>query len=336
MFNLLSFLISRKLKKRKFKPLLFLTGYCLVPLFMNAQQLPYYTQFKSSSFMLNPAVAGTQGTIYASMNYRMQWVGFEDAPRTSGLSVNGRMFDGQLGAGLYMMQDEVGPSRQTNYGASCAYHIRFPDCELSAGLAGNYTKYTLIGSKISIHNSQDPSIDQTVNYNSFVPDASAGIYLYNDRFHIGFSALHLLQSKAELYKNDSTKKGFIQYATQVYATLGYNYSQNPDYLFENTLFVNYVKSVPLMLDYTLRVHYRSKVFFGASVRLRDAIAIHLGATIMERFQVAYSYDILVSKFRNYSSGTHEIVLKYSFNRVFSDKNNPMKKKFAHQKYNNLF
>ncbi|MES2396693.1 MAG: type IX secretion system membrane protein PorP/SprF [Bacteroidota bacterium] len=333
---MLQFIINAKLKKHLLISALLLTAYCFMPFILKAQQLPYYTQFKSSSFMLNPAVAGTQGTLYASMNYRMQWVGFDDAPKTSGISLNGRLFEGKMGAGLYMMQDEVGPSKQTNYGASYAYHIRFPDCELSAGLAGNYTKYTLMGSKMTIHNSQDPSIDQTLNYTSSVPDASAGIYLYNDRFHIGISALHLLQSKAEFYKGDSTKKGFIQYATQVYSTFGYNYSQNPDYVFENTLFVNYVKSVPLMMDYTLRVHYMGKVFFGASVRLRDAIAIHVGATFLESFQVAYSYDILISKFRSYSSGSHEIVLKYSFNRVFDDKNRTRVKKFAHQKYNTLF
>ncbi len=283
--------------------------------------------------MLNPAVAGTQGTLYACMNYRAQWVGYDDAPRTSGISLHGRFFNGKMGAGLLMMQDEIGPSKQTNYGATYAYHIRFPDCELSAGFAGNYTKYTLDGNKILLHNSQDPSIDQTISYTANATDASAGIYLYNDRFHIGFSALHLLKSKAELYKNDSTKKGFIKYATHIYSTLGYNYSQNPAFVFENTIFVNYVQAVPLMIDYTLRVHYRRKVFAGFSLRLRDALAIHIGANIMERFQVGYSYDILLSKFRNYSSGSHEIVLKYNFNIVEDDKTSIKKTKFAHQKYN---
>lgn len=334
--NSIKLLIFRKLKKLIIISGVLLIGFFFIPDILSAQQLPYYTQFKNSSFMLNPAIAGTQGAFYASMNYRMQWVGYDDAPRTSGLSLNGRLFNGKMGAGLYLMQDEVGPSKQINYGASYAYHIRFPDCELSAGISGNYTKFTLIGSKILLHNSQDPSVDQNISYTANVPDASAGIYLYNDRFHIGFSALHLLQSKAQFYKNDTAKKSFIKYATQVYSTLGYNYSQNPDFIFENTLFVNYVEAVPLMIDYTLRVHYKGEIFSGISVRLRDAIAIHIGVTIMHHFQVAYSYDILVSKFRNYSSGSHEIVLKYTFNKVFDDKNSPKVKKFAHQKYSNLF
>lgn len=301
-----------------------------------AQQLPYYTQFKNNFFMLNPAIAGTKGIINTNMNYRMQWVGYDNAPQTSSISLHSRLFNGKMGAGVSLMQDKVGPLQHTNLGASYAYHVRFPDCELSAGIAGNYTQYTLIGSKILLHNSQDPSIDQTISSTAMVPDASAGIYLYNDRFHIGFSALHLMKSKAEFYKGDTVKKGFINYATQVYSSLGYNYSQNIDYIFENTLLINYVQGVPLMLDYTLRVHYKEKMFAGVSVRLRDAIALHIGAKIMDHLQVGYSYDILISKFRNYSSGSHEIMLIYNFNKVYDDNIKPRANKFAHQKYRNIF
>ncbi|MES2591784.1 MAG: type IX secretion system membrane protein PorP/SprF [Bacteroidota bacterium] len=301
-----------------------------------SQQLPYYTQFTTNAFLLNPAVAGTRGTVNTCAGYRMQWVGYEDAPRTSSISLHSRMFKGKMGAGAYLMQDKVGPSQQTNIGASYAYHIRFPDCELSAGLSGNYTKYTLIGTKMLLHNTQDPSINQTVSNTAGATDVNAGIYLYNDRFHIGVSGLHLLQAKTEFYKEDSVKKGVIKYASQIYSTLGYNYSQHPDYVFENSLFVNYLAGVPLMIDYTLRVHYKQKLLTGISVRLRDAIAIHLGATLMENFQVSYSYDILINKFRNYSGGSHEIMLKYNFNKPYNDKNGPRVSKFAHQKYGNMF
>ena len=286
--------------------------------------------------MLNPAVAGVKGVVNAIIDYRMQWVGYEGAPQTSAVSLHSRFLNGKMGAGLYVMDDKTGPAQQTNFGASYAYHIHFPDCELSTGISGNYTKYTLIGSKLFLHNSQDPSIDQTISYAAGVPDASAGIYLYNDRFHLGFSTLHLLASKAEFYKGDSIKKGLVRYARQVYASLGYNYSQNADYIFENTIFINYVQAAPLMLDYTLRMHYKGLLFTGVSVRIRDAIAFHVGATIMDHLQVSYSYDLLTSKLRNYSSGSHEIMLIYNFIKAYDDTNTHRTMKFAHQKYKSFF
>jgi len=319
------------------KKLIFISVILQLSCSLNAQQLPYYTQFVSNAFMLNPAITGTKGLVNATMDYRSQWVGYDGAPQTSSASLHSRFLNGTMGAGLYVMQDKVGPTQQTNVGGSYAYHIRFPDCELSAGVAGNYTKFAIIGSKVLLHNSQDPSIDQFNTNSVGIPDASAGVYLYNDRFHIGFSALHLLKSQADLLSTkDSTKKGLIKYFTQLYATLGYNYSQTPNFIFENNLFCNYIKGVPLMLDYTLRVHYKQQVFTGISIRLRDAIAIHAGVTILTHLQISYSYDILISKFRNYSTGTHEIVLIYNFNRSVNDKNNLRRSKFAHQKYSNLF
>jgi type IX secretion system PorP/SprF family membrane protein len=299
-----------------------------------AQQLPYYTQYKSNDFMLNPAITGTKRLIDARLNYRMQWVGYTDAPRTESFSLHSRFMKGTMGAGLYVMADQVGPSKQTNIGLSYAYHIRFPDCELSVGVAGNYTNYTLIGDKITLHNSQDPAIDQYITNSTWVPDASAGIYLYNDRFHLGLSALHILESTAELYKADTTKKGLIRYATNVNFSMGYNYSQNHDYIWESTLYGNYTIGAPFIFDYTLRIHYKEKMFAGASVRLNDALALHVGATFMEYFQVSYSYDFLIGKLKSYSSGSHEIMLVFSSD-LSKNKHNK-NDKFLRQKYQYLF
>lgn len=299
------------------------------------QQMPYYSQFKSNMYMINPAITGTKRLVDARLNYRMQWVGYDDAPRTTSFSLHSRFMKGKMGAGMYLMQDNIGPSKQMNLGASYAFHLRFPDVELSAGLAGNFTKYTLLGNKMFIHNSQDPALDQHTTNSTWVPDANAGIYLYNDRFHVGLSALHMLGSTAEFYKNDTLKKGLIQYASHINFTLGYNYSQNPDYVFESTIYGSYVTGVPFNLDYTLRLHYKEMIFAGFSLRLRDAVAIHVGGTIMEDYQVSYSYDFLIGKLRSYSSGTHEIMLSFS-SSVFKQKRGRVNDKFLHQKYAYMF
>ncbi len=300
-----------------------------------AQQMPYYSQFTSNNFMLNPGITGTKRLVDARMNYRMQWLGYDEAPRTESVSLHSRFYKGKMGAGLYLLQDKVGPAKQTNLGASYAFHFRFPDVELSAGLAGNFTKYTLIGNKISIHNSQDPSINQYITNSTWVSDAAAGIYMYNDRFHVGLGVLHALQSEAEFYKADTTKKGIIRYVNHLNFTLGYNFSENKDYVFENTLYGNYVVGAPFNLNYTLLVHYKEKIFAGLSLRLHDAVAIHVGAVFLKDFQVSYSYDLLIGKIRNYSSGSHEIMIVYSSN-LFKSKHSGINEKFLHQKYGYLF
>jgi type IX secretion system PorP/SprF family membrane protein len=309
--------------------------FCLAISAATAQQLPYYTQNKSNAFMVNPGVTGTKRLLDARVNYRKQWVGYDGAPTTTSIGLHSRFFKGKMGAGLYYMQDKIGPQKQSNIGASYAYHIRFPDCELSAGLAGNFTKYTLIGTDIFLHNNQDPAIDQTITNSTWVTDASAGVYLYNDRFHVGVSGLHVLQSTAEFYKADTTKKGIIKYTTQGNFTLGYNYAQNPDFVWESTLYAMYVKGAPMFLDYTLRLHIKQMVFTGISVRLRDALALHVGYTFLDAYQISYSYDFQIGGLKRFNSGSHEVMLAVSHN-IFTKKRGRVNDKFLHQRYGYLF
>ncbi|MGZ4033978.1 MAG: PorP/SprF family type IX secretion system membrane protein [Bacteroidia bacterium] len=317
------------------KHLLYIFLFCFATNFLVAQQLPYYTQFRSNEFITNPGVTGTKRLLDARVNYRTQWVGYDGAPQTTSVGIHSRFMKGTMGAGLYFMQDKIGPSKQSNIGVSYAYHLRFPDTELSAGVAANFTKYSLIGTDITIHNTQDPSINQFITNSTWVGDAAAGIYLYNDRFHVGASAMHVFQSTAEFYKADTTKKGLIRYATQANVTLGYNFSQNKDFIWESTLFASYVKGAPMNLDYTLRLHYKETVFVGVSVRLHDAIAFHIGYTFFGSYQVSYSYDFLINGLRSYSSGSHEIMIAVSHN-IFTQKRGRVNDKFLHQKYGYLF
>lgn len=299
-----------------------------------AQQLPYYSQFRGNIFMINPGTTGTTNFLDARLNQRIQWIGYDGAPKTSSLSLNSRLLKGKMGAGMYLLQDYVGPTKKTDIGLSYAFHLRYPDVELSVGFSGDFTRYSLVGSKVTIHNTQDPSVDQTsTTVSKWVPDANFGIYLYNDRFHLGVSALHLLESRAILYKSDSVKKGAIPYVTNVNATLGYNYAQNPRYIWESTVYGNYTLGQSIMLDYTLRVHYNEKLMGGFSIRMRDAVAIHMGMTFLNYFQVTYSHDFLMSKVRNYSSGSHEIMLIFKYK--VPHKNGRVDPRFLHQKYSYL-
>lgn len=300
-----------------------------------AQQMPYYTQYKNNQYLINPAITGTKRLIDARIGYRTQWVGYVGAPKTTDVSVNSRFFKGKMGAGIYLMQDKIAAEKSTNLGVSYAYHIRFPDCELSAGLAGNFTKFTVDGTMLDIHNSQDPSINQYITNSTWTSDLSAGIYLYNDRFHVGLSGLHTLSSTAELYKDDTLKKGLNTFVPHVYFTLGYNYAQNIDYIWESTVYANYTKGAPFFLDYTLRLHYKQKIFGGISLRLHDAIALHVGMSFLNDFQVAYSYDIQIGGLKAYNSGSHEIMIVYSSN-IFKTKHRGFDDRFLHQRYGYLF
>ena len=298
-----------------------------------AQQLPVFTQFKSNHFLFNPALTGTKKNIDLRTNYRNQWGGFEDAPLTQCVSLNSRILKGRAGVGGFIYKDETGPIKLMDYSLNGSYHLRFSDVEFSIGAAASLTELSLNASKIGIHNSNDPSIDKKVSQKIWGTDIGAGMYLYNDRFSFGVSALNMLKSSYELYKSDPLKRGLISNRTHWYMTLGYNYSQDPDYLWEHTFLVNYVLGVPILFDYTLRMHYKKKYFVGTSFRMGDAIALHTGVVFKEIFQISYSYDIIISDLAKTNIGTNELMLVYSIN---TGKKKSSAKEFDKRKYQYLF
>ena len=313
---------------------LFIIHFLLFPFFLSGQQIPFYTQTTSTSFLINPAIAGTKKSLDLRIGYRNQWTGFDGAPVTEYASLNSRLFAGRMGLGVYAYKDETGPISRTNYTGAYAFHLRFPDVELSIGLSGSIIQYQINGSKITIQTPGDLVIDQTKTKTILAPDVGTGFYIYNDRFHFGASALGLLSSTINDYGKGSIPKEPGSLNTHFYLSLGYNYSGNPDFIWENNAFATYVKATPIFMGYSLRMFYKRKIIIGTSIRLRDAIALNVGYVIADKFHISYSYDVIVSHLRPYNGGSHEVMLAYSV--VGKKKIHRGNDSFQRQKYGYMF
>lgn len=304
-----------------------------------SQQMPYYTQYKSNQAMINPATLGTKRTLDARTNYRLQWVGFDDAPKTATININGRLYKETMGLGVGYFNDRTGPTKRSDLSLGYAYHLKFQDVELSVGAAFHMLNYQVDGTLLNMHIAQDNVIDMTITQKKNANDLSAGIYFYNDRFHIGCAALNLLETDINFYPgSDTTHRTNIAMVPHIYGSVGYNWSGDPDFIWENSLQALYSESNPITLDYNLRIHYQQKIFGGLAFRIRDAVALQLGATFMDEFHISYSYDIIISSLKKSQSGSHEIMLAWS--KSFNDDGGRKKKhdnsRFKKQKYGFMF
>lgn len=287
--------------------------------------------------MLNPGVAGTKRIVDARMNYRNQWTGFDNAPVTMGVSANSRILGGTMGVGAAYFTDKTGPTKRSDFSFAYSFHAKFDDVELSVGAAVHNLSYTVDGTKLHMHIPIDNAIDLASSQTKKVWDASAGLLFYNDRFHLGLSLLNLLEPSINYYpETDTVHKTNIRMVPHVYGSVGYNWSGQPDWIWENSLQVLYAQANPMTIDYNLRLHYLQKVFGGVSVRLRDAIALHAGVTFMEEFHISYSYDIITSPLRSFQSGSHEIMLAWSSNIGLDKKKKYDVSRFKRQKYGFMF
>lgn len=280
---------------------------CLVVSVMNVtgQQLPQLTQYQFNDYVFNPAVAGSRPLFELRSGHRYQWVGIQDAPRTftfSGTTPVGE----KMGVGGYLFTDIVGPTRRTGVQFSYAYHLRLTeDIKLSLSLSAGLLQFLIDGSKIQFHDPGDPIMDDQLR-GDLLPDAKFGFYLYGERFWFGAAAPQLLHNK--IYFLDETNETLSRMEDHYYAMGGYRFPVGEDWRVEPSFLVKYTSPVPAKIDLTATVRYKDTFWLGAGYRTNDAYCAMVGYWLKKTFQFGYSYDIITSNLRNYSTGTHEVML----------------------------
>jgi len=295
------------------------------------QQLPSYTQSSNYYIAYNPAFTGIKKNINVMLDYRDQWDGFEGAPVTESFMLDSRMLKGKIGVAGSVVSDETGPYKRTAYTFNFAYHIHFSDVELSLGANGSETKTFWDSRLVSVHNSGDPAVDRSVLDYQWTPNASFGALLYNDRFHFGVSVINVMEENAHFFKNDPGHKAKLTTQGNYYFNVGYNYSANPEFIWENNLVAMYTKGSPINIEYNLKLNIKKSLYVGTDIRLGDAIALQAGFRLMDKIQIGYSYDFVTFPLSRFQAGTHEITLIYKSN-IQPDNKYHHANDFQHQKY----
>jgi len=299
----------------------------------HAQQYPFWSQYRSNLFMMNPAAAGTKKDVDFGLVYRNQWVGMAGAPKTLSASINGRVAKGKVGLGAFIFQDKIGPYAYTSVAIAAAYKIKFPDVALSFGMNGSYNSQGINGASLTYQNTQDIAFTNILSNGSAKAfNAAGGIMLYNDRFHIAISANNLAGTSFnyDLTKEDP-KKGQFKTVPHFCISVGYIWSGNPNFIWENNLMAVIVTGTPFLIDYYLRLHIKNAFFFGAGIRVGSAVVAQLGYTFPQWGQISYSYDYTTNKLNSYNSGSHEIRLGFFFEKQKRRKGRGAGE-FIHQRY----
>lgn len=277
----------------------------------NAQQLPQYTQYMLNEFAINPAVAGKEEFADVRSNNRYQWVGITDAPRTYMLTVHGPMKLKNMGLGMNLFTDIVGPTRRVGLNFSYAYHIKLnEETKVSLGLSAGVLQWGIDGHKLQLHDAGDENL-LTQYQTTYVPDFGAGVLVYSKKYYIGIAVPQIYQSKINLYPGVESKSKLV---THFNVNGAYKFDLGEDFKLEPSFILKYATPAPMKLDVGVRGIYREQVWLGAAYRHNDAVTALVGYLYKNYLMIGYSYDFSTTNIRRYSSGTHEVMLGLRFSR----------------------
>lgn len=293
------------------KKFIYITVIVLLVSNLQAQQLPQYTQYMLNDLAINPAVAGKDNFADVRSNNRYQWAGLTDAPRTYMLTLHSPLKNRHMGIGTHIYTDIVGPTRRVGISLAYAYHIKIAEkTRLSLGLNAGIQQWGIDGHKLHLHDAGDENL-LTQYQTKMVPDFGAGLYVHNEKWYIGFSLPQLYQSPIKLYP-DGDHKGTL--VTHFLLNGAYKFNINDDFKVEPSFVLKYANPAPIKLDVGARVIYQEQVWLGVGYRHQDAVTALIGFMYKNYLMIGYSYDFTTTNLKNYSTGTHELMLGLRFSR----------------------
>lgn len=288
--------------------------FCLMTAFSWSQQLPIYSQFYWNDYVINPAYTGMNDNPVIQAGIRNQWTGFQGAPGTYTLGGHGLLQKQKMGlGGMIFIDDTGGAISQTGIMLNYSYLLEMNDKNsLTFGLSGIINQYIYDGSDIQIQNS-DPTLSGSSK--NVVPDFNFGLmYKFDNRVKIGVACNQLLGSRLRKFNAmDPSGLADNRLARHYHITASYKANVNEKidiepYTLVRTTFIN-----PIQFELGARGIFSEKYFAGIGYRYQDAFIVIAGVNL-NQFSFGYSYDYTTSLLRNYSSGSHEIMLGYRFKK----------------------
>lgn len=289
---------------------------------------------------VNPAYVGYKEEWFAQIGMRSQWTGWEGAPKTGTISIDGVLDEASKrhGVGLSLTADKLGAQAATSFYLNYALRLQLNNEDtqrLSLGIAGGVTQYSLDGNKLRPNDVNDEFVNKG-KIADWAPDIRLGIYYYNPKWYAGVAVQDLFSgsdSGSDYRFNQNTTENLFR-TISGYFIAGGLIEMNEGFLLRPSLLVKDDFKGPTTLDVNLMFVFMNKFWVGGGYRTRakvfnrdyqrqsvdklSALNAMTGIVqfyVSDRLRIGYSYDAMLNRMSGVQNGTHEITLGFTFNRT---------------------
>ena len=297
--------------KTKIKHLAIVGVLSLITALSYAQQDPMFTHFMFNTLSVNSGYAGSRNALTITGLTRHQWVGLDGAPTTQTLTAHTPLLHEKLGVGLSVVQDKIGPIKQSNFYGDFAYKIAAGKGKLAFGLKGGLSILQGNLTSLQLTDENDPNFSSNIQ-TRILPNFGFGVYYAQERFYAGASTPRMLRNTfvadTASGSNNLNKESrhFFLIAGSVFDIVGKNIQFKP------TALVKIVGNAPVEFDLSGSLILKEKLSVGMMLRSGDGIGALIGYQFTDQLRAGYSYDQALTRLRAQNRGTHEIMVSYDF------------------------
>src|SRR5690606_34565164 len=293
-----------------------------------AQQNIQFTQYIFNSMSVNPAYAGYKEEWFGQLGLRSQWTGWEGAPKTGSLSIDGVLdpVGRRHGVGLQITGDKLGAQAAVSAYANYALRLQldqYDEHRLALGIAGGVTQYGLDGNKLDPLDYGDELLPEG-KLVTWRPDIRLGVYYSNPNWYSGVSIQDLFAGTAigEDFQFNQNALESIYRKVHGYLIAGALFELEEGLLLRPSLLVKDDFRGPTTLDVNAMLIFNGKFWIGGGYRTRSRIfnrtyqdqtpnklsSLNSFSGVAQfyinpKLRVGYSYDHMLNSMSGMQGGT---------------------------------
>ncbi|MTE27051.1 MULTISPECIES: PorP/SprF family type IX secretion system membrane protein [Winogradskyella] len=276
---------------------------------MHGQQDPQYTQYMYNMNIMNPAYAGSRENLSFGLLYRNQWAKIDGGPET-GTFFGHAPIGNNLGLGVSLIADQIGPVKETNAYVDLSYTLRLGgEHRLAFGVKAGATFHdiNLTSGNVDVIDMNDPFFG--IGINETTPNIGAGFFYYTDKYYLSLSVPNLLSS----VHLDSNGNKIGSETQHYFVTGGYVFDLSPNTELKPSFMVKSAFDAPTSFDVNLNARFFKKFEIGASYRLDDSFSGLVNFALSPSLRVGYAYDAVSSDIKAFAPASHEVMLLFDLN-----------------------
>ena len=274
----------------------------LMSLSAHAQQDPLYAQYLNNPLLLNPAYAGAGKTWVTNVGYRKQWAGFDGSPTTLTFSSHISLVNNKVGAGLMVIQDNIGEAKNTEITANYSYRIEKDDQSFLFGLSTGVMRYQVNPAELNLLNPGDPAFGFT-NETQF--NTGVGAMMKSERYMVGLSIPKLIPGRVSATGGQNIEI----YNRHVYLFAGYIFNINERLKFKPTTLLKGTAGAPASVDLNANLMIDQSYLVGILTRNFNTYGLLVQAWLKD-IRVGYVFEVPTNKSVGQQFTSHDIALTY--------------------------
>lgn len=274
-----------------------------------AQQEYSFSHYADANSFINPAATATENQQKLTGIFRKQWVNFNGSPMTGGISYEHPLSSYNMGLGGYIFSDQIGATNMTNVVVNYSYSLKLDNKhKLAMGMdlgadfvSTNYDRLVYWDETDAMFNSGRES--------NVVPRAGVGFHFYADDYYVGISVPRVLTFN-DKHSLTIKKENLPSLVSHYYLTGGYKFPVNEDITMRTTALMKYTPNVKPQADVNVMGIYREMIGLGLGYKSLGFASVNVLYMYKQSFSIGYAFDMTLTSIRNYSQGSHELMLKY--------------------------